>query len=300
VVVASKAVRMVLAARGRAVVDFGLRRAAGAEAGVLGARAAYIAGAAGTSNVLAGLRFGVPLSGTMAHSFVEAHEDEAAAFAAFARANPEHVVLLLDTYDTLAAARSLGRLSPSRPLRGVRLDSGDLAREAPEVRAILDGAGLARVRIFASGGLDEHAIDELVRRGTPIDGFGVGTELLAPSDAPSLDAVYKLVEYDGRPRHKLSPGKRTLPGRKQVFRQPDRDVIALGDEELAGEPLLAQVMRKGRRLAPPPPLAAVRDRVRDQLARLPPRLGALDPVDAYPVTISAALEGIANAGARGR
>jgi nicotinate phosphoribosyltransferase len=214
-VLASKAVRVVEAARGRAVIDFGLRRMHGTDAAMKGARAYWVAGLAATSNVLAGRVYGVPIAGTMAHSFVQAHEDELTAFRAFARLYPD-TVLLVDTYDTLLGidrvielARELG---DAFRVRAVRLDSGDLAALAVEARRRLDAAGLHRVEVFASGGLDEHRIAELVARGAPIDGFGVGTRMGVSEDAPALDMAYKLTAYAGEGRLKLSPGKRILPG----------------------------------------------------------------------------------------
>ncbi|HEX2163903.1 MAG TPA: nicotinate phosphoribosyltransferase, partial [Thermoanaerobaculia bacterium] len=220
-VVASKAARVVTAADGRPVVDFGLRRMHGTDAGMKAARAFHVAGVAGTSNVLAGAVYGMPVSGTMAHSWVQAHDDELAAFRAFAALYPE-TVLLVDTYDTLAGVEKVAvlarELGDGFRVRAVRLDSGDLAELAKRSREILDAAGLERVEIFASGGLDEDSVAALVAAGAPIDGFGVGTRMGVSQDAPTLDAVYKLTSYAGRGRMKVSPGKETLPGRKQVFR----------------------------------------------------------------------------------
>ncbi|NDY42781.1 nicotinate phosphoribosyltransferase, partial [Dissulfurirhabdus thermomarina] len=287
ILVASKAARVVLAAPGKTLVDFGLRRAHGAEAGLLAARAGYLAGLSGTSTVLAGVRFGIPVFGTMAHSFVQAHESEAAAFEAFARAWPENAVLLIDTYDTEAAAHRVAALVPRLRasgvrVRGVRIDSGDLAAHAAAVRRILDAAGLDDVRIFASGNLDEAALARLLAAGAPIDGFGVGTRLDTSADAPSLDCAYKLQEYDGVPRRKRSEGKATLPGRKQVFRRfddegrPMEDVVGLEEEDLEGTPLLVPVMRAGRRLFPAPSLDEIRARTLEAMDRLPPALRSLD------------------------
>ena len=226
--IASKAARVVLAAAGKRLVDFGMRRAHGAEAALLAARAAYLAGFSGTATALAGMEFGIPVFGTMAHSFVQAHASEQEAFVAFARTRPDNVVLLIDTYDTEAAARKVVALAPALAqsgieLKGVRLDSGDLARHARAVRAILDGGNLQLAAIFASGNLDEHRVASLVGAGAPIDAFGIGTALDTSSDAPYLDAVYKLQEYAGVPRRKRSEGKATWPGRKQVFRHRDRN-----------------------------------------------------------------------------
>ena len=221
-VLASKATRLVTAAAGRSVVDFGARRMHGLDAALKGARAFHIAGVASTSNVLAGKLYGVPISGTMAHSYIQAHSDEAEAFAAYARLYPE-TVLLVDTYDTLAGVRQVielaRRLGGDFQVQAIRLDSGDLAGLARQSREMLDAAGLERVRIFASGGLDEYAIAELVGHNAPVDAFGVGTSMGVSSDVPDLDIAYKLAQYAGEGRIKLSSGKPILPGAKQVFRQ---------------------------------------------------------------------------------
>jgi nicotinate phosphoribosyltransferase len=255
-VLASKAARVVTAAEGRSVVDFGPRRMHGIDAAIKAARAFHIAGVAATSNTLAGQIYGVPMAGTMAHSFVQAAQNEMEAFRAFTALYPE-TILLVDTYDTLqgvhrvvALARELG---DAFKVRAVRLDSGDLADLATKTRAILDEAGLQRVEIFASGSLDEDAIAEIVARGAPITGFGVGTSMGVSQDAPGLDIAYKLCAYGRRGRVKLSTGKPVLPGRKQVFRIEEggravRDVIARAEEALPGRPLLRPVMRGGRRL----------------------------------------------------
>jgi nicotinate phosphoribosyltransferase len=298
-VTASKAARVVAAAAGRKVVDFGLRRMHGADAAVKAARAFHVAGVDATSNVFAGWAYGVPIAGTMAHSFVQAFDDELDAFRAFARAYPE-TTLLVDTYDTLEGVRKVVRLAAELGsefrVRAVRLDSGDLAALAFGARAILDAAGLGRVEIFASGGLDEHEIAALVARGAPIDGFGVGTAMGVAADAPALDIAYKLTSYAGRGRLKTSPGKAILPGRKQVFRREQDgiaagDVVARHDERHPGRPLLEPVMRGGRRLpAGRVSLDEARARARAETARLPERLRALAPADPpYPVAISAAL-----------
>jgi len=280
---ASKALRVVQAARGRAIVEFGLRRTHGAEAGLAAARSAWIAGAAGTSNVLAGRLYGIPVMGTMAHSYVQSHDDEGDAFRAFASLYPDST-LLIDTYDTLEGARRLVELARELGdrfrVRAVRLDSGDLLELARGVRSILDDGELRHVEIFASGGLDEHEVDRLVRAGAPIDGFGVGTRMGVSADAPSLDMVYKLTEYDGRGRVKLSPGKELLPGRKQVFRDPeDGDTIGQWHERLDGAPLLSVVMQDGRRTRAPEPLSAARERARDAVEALPAAVRALEPAD---------------------
>jgi nicotinate phosphoribosyltransferase len=281
--IASKASRVVTAAAGRDVVEFGLRRAQGADAGLKGARAAYLAGAAATSNVLAGALYGVPVMGTMAHSYVQAHDSETEAFRAWVQAHPR-TTLLVDTYDTLEGVHRVVELSRELgerfQVRGVRLDSGDLDALSRRTRGILDAAGLQRVRIFVSGGLDEHSVAALVKAKAPIDGFGVGTALAVSDDAPSVDLSYKLVEYVGRPRIKLSAKKVLLPGRKQVFRSSDGDVIGSFREALGGERLLVPVMRDGRRLRPDAPLSEVRRNALQQLRRLP--VGVRSLSDAEP------------------
>lgn len=294
-VLASKAARVVAAANGRPVVDFGARRIHGTDAALKAARAFHIAGVAATSNVLAGRRYGLPVTGTMAHSFIQAHESEAVALAAFAQVYPE-TVLLVDTYDTLEGIRKVvalaGKLGDAFRVSAVRLDSGDLGALAVAARGILDAAGLQRVGIFASGGLDETAIAELLAAGAPIDGFGVGTRMGVSADAPDLDIAYKLSEYAGTGRLKLSPGKPVLPGRKQLFRVgageiDDRDVIARAGENLPGRPLLAQVMKDGARTGATPSLDESRARAADQLGRLPQAVRALGPAQPpYPVEIS--------------
>jgi nicotinate phosphoribosyltransferase len=302
--IASKAARMMLAAPGKLLVDFGLRRAHGAEAGVMAARAAYLAGFAGSATVLAGKLYGMPLYGTMAHSFIEAWDDEAAAFEAFARARPDNLVFLLDTYDTLAAARKVVTLAPRLraagiTIRAVRLDSGDLAALAKAVRQILDQGGLADVTVFASGGLDEHEIARLLAAGAPIAGFGVGTSLTTSSDRPALDCAYKLQEYAGVARRKRSSGKATWPGRKQVWRRfgvdgrMAGDMISLADDRQEGEPLLVSAMRAGRRLEPAQTLAQARERVVRELERLPEPLRGLAHAEPYPVVVGDALKRLA-------
>ncbi len=303
-VVASKAARMVLAAPGKSLVDFGLRRAHGAEAGLMAARACYIAGFDATATMLANARFGVPLSGTMAHSFIQVFDDEAAAFEAFARARPENLVLLIDTYDTEAAARKVVALAPRLKaigvkLHGVRLDSGDLDDLSRSVRKIFDEGGLADAIIFASGGLDEDDLMEFTRRGAPIDGYGVGTSLTTSSDAPSLDCAYKLEEYAGLARRKRSSGKATWPGRKQVWRSYGADgrmcgdVISVEGDAQSGEALLRPVMRGGRRIEPPPAMTALRERAAESLRRLPEPLRRLEAGAVYPVEIAPALRSLA-------
>ncbi len=301
--IASKAARCVLAAPDRVLVDFGLRRAHGAEAGLYAARASYLAGFTATATVAAGIRFAIPVSGTMAHSFVQAHEDEETAFEHFARAQPNHVVLLIDTYDTEAAARKVVALAARLRddgirVRGVRLDSGDLGAHARAVRAILDAGELNDVEIFASGNLDEHVLARLLGAGAPIDGFGIGTRVDTSADAPYLDCAYKLEEYEGRPRRKRSEGKATWPGRKQVFRRYHDDgtmagdVLTLADAATQGEPLLEPCMHDGRRIRASPALEEIRRRTAQQLARLPPPLRALHPVAPYPMKVDPDLKAL--------
>ena len=299
-VLASKAQRVVSAAAGRPVVDFGPRRMQGIDAALKAARAFYIGGVAATSNVLAGRRYGVPLAGTMAHSYIQAHENEAAAFRAFTQIYPE-TVLLVDTYDTLAGVRKVIELAAAAlgeefKVKAVRLDSGDLGALSRQARQLLDAAGLERVEIFASGGLDEEAIAALVSAGAPIDGFGVGTSMGVSSDAPDMDIAYKLCEYAGRGRLKLSTGKPVLPGRKQVFRtaegkQDAGDVIARRGEDLPGRALLVPVMREGQRLpAGKAELETTRCYAQEQISRLPAPLTGVASVERpYPVEVSAAL-----------
>jgi nicotinate phosphoribosyltransferase len=302
--IASKAARMLLAAPGKLLVDFGLRRAHGAEAGLLAARASYIAGFAGTATVLAGKLFGIPIFGTMAHSFIEAHDDELSAFEMFAHSRPDSLTILIDTYDTEAGARKVVALAPrlracAINIRAVRLDSGDLIALSKSVRRILDEGGLREVNIFASGGLDEDSLQRMLAAGAPIDGFGMGTSLTTSSDVPALDCVYKLQEYAGLPRRKQSTGKATWPGRKQVWRSFDtdgrmcRDVLSLENDAVSGEALIQPVMRAGRRLAPAPPLAASRARAERDLARLPEPLRRLESGATYRVDVSDALRGLA-------
>ncbi len=298
-VLASKAARVVTAAAGRTVIDFGARRMHGADAAIKAARAFHIAGVNATSNVLAGRLFGVPIAGTMAHSFVEAFDREDDAFRAFMQTYPE-TVLLIDTYDTVAGVKKVVEIAnaagPDFRVRAVRLDSGDLIALSRECRSILDAAGLSRVGIFASGGLDEHVIAGIVGAGAPIDGFGVGTAMGVSEDAPGIDIAYKLCAYAGEGRLKLSTGKPILPGRKQIFRQEQDgssvgDVIARDGEAQPGRPLMRAVMRAGKRLSDArPPLDRVRDRAAAAMAALPDRITALDAAEPpYPVEISAEL-----------
>jgi len=310
--IASKAARMVLAAPGKILSDFGLRTAHGAEAGLFSARASYIAGFAGAANVLAGERYGIPIVGTMAHSFIQVHDDEMTAFENFARARPEGVILLIDTYDTEAGARKVVALAPKLKadgiaIRGVRIDSGDLAAMGRKVRIILDDGGLKDVIILVSGGVNEDVLQTIIAAKAPIDGYGIGVNLDASIDAPSLDCAYKLQEYAGTPRRKLSEGKVTWPGRKQVWRRYDTggrlrgDVVSLENDTQAGDALIVPVMRAGKRVAPAPTLAQIREHTARELARLPEPLRKLESGTHYPVQISQALCALAEqTGARGR
>lgn len=296
--VASRAARMVEAAAGRPVVEFGARRAHGIEAGELATRAAFLAGCEATSNVAAGVRFGIPLSGTMAHSWVMAFDHEAAAFRGYADLFGSHAVLLLDTYDALAAARTVAA-SGLRP-SAVRLDSGDLASLSRQVRHILDAGGLSETKIFVSGDLDEHRIDSLLTAGAPVDAFGVGAAISTSSDVPSLGGVYKLVEIERdcakTPVMKRSPGKHTHPGRKQVWRifedeTASRDVMQLADESAiqGARPLLERVMVDGRRVSRAPALLELRAGCQAEISRLPAAVRRLDHAACYPVELGNAL-----------
>lgn len=282
--VATKASRMVGAAGGRAVVEFGTRRAHTAEAGVLGARAAYIGGCIGTSNVEAGYRFGIPVYGTSAHSWVLAFPSEREAFARLHEVLGEGTVYLVDTYDTEQGVRSAA--ATGGRFWGVRLDSGDLLAESRRARAILDEAGCREARIMASGDLNEHRIGELVRAGAPIDTFGVGTELATSADAPSMGSIYKLVEIESRPAAKFSPEKASWPGIKQVFRLADVDIVGLATETYPGTSLLEPVIQGGRRVREKESLEAMRRR-------------AERPAGGRPVMHSRALEELVRAVRRG-
>jgi nicotinate phosphoribosyltransferase len=298
--IASKAARMVLAAPGKILSDFGLRTAHGAEAGLYSARASYIAGFAGAANVLAGERYGIPVVGTMAHSFVQVHDDEMQAFENFARSRPEGVILLIDTYDTEAGARKVVELAPKLKvdgifIRGVRIDSGDLIAGARKVRGILDAGGLKDTIILASGGINEDVLQTMMAQNAPIDGFGIGVNLDASIDAPSLDCAYKLQDYTGRPRRKRSQGKETWPGRKQIWRTYDAggrmagDVLSLETDGQSGEPLIVPAMRGGKRIARAPRLDDIRARAARELARLPEPLRRLEHGATYPVKVADAL-----------
>ncbi len=305
--IASKAVRCVSAAPGRTLIDFALRRTHGLDAGVKVARASYLAGFVSTSNVLAGKLYGIPFSGTMAHSFIQTFDDEEAAFAAYAETFPNETALLIDTYDTIVGAQRAARVGQAmqrrgHQLRGVRLDSGDLLSLSQETRRILDAAGLTATRIYASGGLNEYEVARLVSAGAPIDVFGVGTDMGVSGDAPSLDMAYKLVEYADRPRLKLSSKKVSFLGKKQVFRLVDanghyeRDLLGLREESPPSVapllppsqvlPLLEKVMDAGRLCHPLPSLQESREFCAAERARLPERYKALRSPAVYPVTLT--------------
>jgi nicotinate phosphoribosyltransferase len=292
--IATKAARITETAEGRGVVEFGTRRAHSPQAGVLAARAAYIGGAIGTSNVLAGKRFGIPVFGTAAHSWVQAFPSELQAQRELQRLLGEQSVFLVDTYDTMEGVRKAAGLGP--PLWGVRIDSGDLASLSRAARAVLDEAGLRDAKIMASGDLDEYRIGELCAAGVPIDAFGVGTELATSADAPALAAIYKLVEIEvnGGKRYpaKFSVEKITVPGAKQVYRFADRDLIARADERIeadGAQPLLRPVIVGGRLVEPLPDVRAARDHAADCLRRLPERHRRLAGAEPYPVEYSRGL-----------
>jgi nicotinate phosphoribosyltransferase len=279
--IASKAARYMIAAERRTMVDFSFRRTHGIEAARAAARASAIVGFQATSNVEAAREFDLEVAGTMAHSFITAFDDETDAFRAFAEDHPSKTTFLVDTYDTIEGVRHaievIKELDLPGPI-GVRLDSGNLDQLSREARRLLDHAGLANAQIFASGGLDEFEVDELLRWGAPVDAFGVGTQLGVSADAPYVDTVYKLVEFDGRPVLKLSSAKATAPGRKQVWRGPKEDVLALRDEAAPGpnhEPLLEPVMRAGRRLTEPVTIADMRARFERDLKALPHKAAKL-------------------------
>jgi nicotinate phosphoribosyltransferase len=302
--IASKAARSVLIAPDKLLVDFGMRRAHGSEAALLAARASYLAGFTGSATVAAGMCFGIPIYGTMAHSFIQAYPNESQAFTDFAKANPDNVVFLIDTYDTEAAAQKVVDLAPTLhaqgiKIKGVRIDSGDLADHARKVRIILDRGGLNDATIFASGNIDEYKLAELMVQQAPIDGFGIGTRLDTSADVPYLDCAYKLQEYAGIARRKRSEGKATWPGRKQVYRNYDNNGIMSGDTvtvdnaSCAGQPLLQWVMQRGKTVAGQPTLIEAREYARRQLNSLPMSLRQLSNTPEYPVIISAELQALA-------
>ncbi len=296
--IATKASRCVHAAQGRQVIDFSLRRTQGIDAGMKVARASYMAGCASTSNVLAGKCYGIPIVGTMAHSFISSFVHEIDAFRSFVESFPKNSILLIDTYDTKAGARkavTIGREMATRghQLQGVRIDSGDLLSLAREVRRIFDEAGLGEVKIVGSGGLDEYDLESLSKAKAPYDSYGVGTRMGVSADAPWLDMVYKLVEHNRRPVLKLSTGKVSLPGAKQVFRfsqgqgRMQRDLIGIRDEQHQGaEPLLKKVMEKGKRITHSPTLSDLRGRFRAEFESLDEGIKSIRNPDDYQVELS--------------
>ncbi|MEM2105775.1 MAG: nicotinate phosphoribosyltransferase [Candidatus Bathyarchaeia archaeon] len=304
--IATKASRVVCAAKGKPIIEFGLRRTHGTDAGMKAARCSYIAGCNGTSNVLAGLRYGIPIFGTMAHSFILFFDREIEAFRAFAKTFPKNSTFLIDTFDDVKGAEKAVAVAKEMEKQGfrlnsVRIDSGDLVEISKKVRAILDENGLDYVKIFASGDLDEYKVEELLQKGAKIDAFGVGTRMSTSEDRPYVDVIYKLCEHMDKsgkmvPAMKLSKGKLTLPGRKQVFRVKDadgmfkKDVIALHDEKIEGEPLLVKVMEKGKMVYDLPPLDAIRERALQNLSRLPEKYKKLKGAPQYPVELSPKLK----------
>jgi len=304
--IATKASRVVHAAKGRDIIEFGLRRTQGTDAGLKAARCSYIAGCAGTSDVLAGMKYGIPIFGTMAHSFVMFFNNEIEAFRAFTRTFPNRSTLLIDTFDNVKGAENAAIVAKELEKKGfqlnsVRLDSGNLVEISRKVRALLDEKGLNYVKIFASGDLDEHKIDDLLSRGAKIDSFGVGTRMSTSEDRPYVDIIYKLSEKMDKvgrfiPAMKLSQGKITLPGRKQVYRVKDgegnfvQDIIALHNEKIEGEPLLIKVMEGGRIVYDLPALEDIRKRALEQLSKLPEKYKRLKNAPRYPVVLSPKLK----------
>ncbi|MEM2687175.1 MAG: nicotinate phosphoribosyltransferase, partial [Thermoproteota archaeon] len=298
--IATKASRIVNAAKGRQVIDFGSRRAHGVDAGIKAARASYIGGCVGTSNVLAGKKYGIPVYGTMAHSYVEAFPSEKEAFKAWLKTWGTDTVLLVDTYDTLRGVRNaieaVEELTGKKELKGVRMDSGDMLSLSKEARRILDEAGFNSTKIFVSSGLDEYVIEDYLSKGAQIDVFGVGSSLVTSDDAPKTDMVYKLVESEenGRlvPRMKIAEGeKATLPGAKQVYRVEEngkyvRDMVGLCDEDLEGERKLVQIFKNGRLVYKLPKLEEIREKARMELEKLPDEYKRIRSPEAYPVQVS--------------
>lgn len=299
--IATKAVRSVISARGRMCIDFGLRRAQGFDAGLKAARASYIGGFSATSNVLAGKVFGIPITGTMAHSYITVFQQEEDAFTAFSLSFPDRTIFLIDTYNTIEGAKKAVKVAKKLEekgikIKGVRIDSGDLVELSKEVRKILDQAGLNDVIIVGSGGLDEYKIEELLENGAKIDAFGIGTEFITSSDAPYLEIIYKLVEYDGRPVYKLSPGKKTLPGKKQVYRKRwEYDYIALREEEVKeGSPLIKKFIENGKLIYNTPTLKEIREKTLENINSLPDKYKKLRNPEPFPVKISEKIKSLVN------
>lgn len=308
--IATKASRVVMAAKGRSVIEFGLRREHGIDAGMKVARSSYIAGCDGTSNVLAGIRYDIPIFGTMAHSFVMSYEREIDSFRAFTKTFPDQSTLLIDTYDNIKGAENAVLVAKELEIRGfklraVRLDSGDLVEISKKVRGILNKNGLEYVKIFASSDLDEYKIRNLLEKGARIDAFGVGTRMGTSEDRAYVDVVYKLCEKMDKkgefsPIMKLSEGKATLPGRKQVFRFTDakgyfvKDTIALDKEEIDGEPLLVNVMDNGRIVQDPISLEEIRTKAMKSLSQLPKKYKKIESASQYPIMLSSRLKKLTN------
>jgi nicotinate phosphoribosyltransferase len=302
--IATKALRCTHAAKGRPLSDFSFRRTQGLDAGMQVARSAYISGFTGTSNVLAGKKFGIPVSGTMAHSFVLAFANETEAFHAYSRSFPDNCIFLIDTHDVIEGAHNavevaLGMAREGHLLKGVRIDSGEMVAVSKKVRRILNNAGLHQVQIVVTSGFDEFEIDRALSSGASIDAFGVGTKLGVSADTPYLDMVYKLVRYDGRDVKKTSPGKINLAGEKQVFRKMDRtggyveDILGSRNEMIDDtEPLLIKVMENGLRIQPPPPLQEIREKIQTGFSNLNDRYKSLNHPESYPIRLSRRLFGI--------
>lgn len=297
--IASKAARMTRLLPDKILVDYGLRRSHGAEAGVMAARGAYCGGFAGTATVLAGKLFDIPTYGTMAHSFIQAHDSEDEAFYDFATSHPENCVLLLDTYDTERAVRKVVKLSRKLQqqgiaIRGVRLDSGDMVQLSKKVRTVLDENGLQDILIFASGDMDEYSLQKFADNKAPVDGFGIGSKLTTSADHPYFNCAYKLVEFKGRGRRKLAEHKSTWPGRKQVFRSFSKssafagDILGLADEQRDSTPLIHHYMRSGKTISPLPPLEEAKAFAMEQLQQLPAAIDS--PAYRYPVVPSESLK----------
>ncbi|MHC4183077.1 MAG: nicotinate phosphoribosyltransferase [Planctomycetota bacterium] len=298
--VATKASRVVHAAKGKDVIDFGTRRAHGPQAGVLAARACFIGGCVGTSNVLAAYELGIPAVGTVAHSWVMAYDDEYESYKDFRKVFPNDTILLIDTYDTVIGARLATKIG--KRLKGVRLDSGNITLLSKRVRKILDNAGLEHVKIVASGDLNEYKISEMLRKGAPVDSFGVGTEMVTSKDAPALGGIYKLVEQekDGKliPKMKFSEEKATYPAKKQVYRIYDnngklkKDIVGLPDEVFDAEGLLLPAIKKGKVVYKTPTIQEVQKAAKRNISLLPDRFKRLDCKASYPVTVSRRLSRI--------
>ena len=292
--IATKAARIYSVSRGKSLADFSLRRTHGFDAGMKVARNSYLAGFDATSNVLAGMTYGIPVVGTVAHSFIMAFESEEEAFRAYLHAFPGHGVLLVDTYDTVEGVKSAIRTAKEMnvELKAVRLDSGDVVKLSRITRRLLDESGFTETKIIVSGGLDEYRIDEILKENAPVDAFGVGTKMGTSSDSPYIDFVYKMVEFEGKPVMKTSAGKRMYPGRKQVFRNRNYDVVGLAGESLSGEPLLVKFMEKGEVVRKLPSLEDSRNYFLDRFSEIPEKLKDIRKRVEYPIRISAKLEAL--------